>query len=397
MKSIFAVLLVGACAALVFGLNASGKEPSHKDKGAGAASPSAKQADPKSPDLATLRASATAFREAFNRADAKAVAALWTKDGQYVDELGQRYEGRAAIEKEYADFFAAHPGTKIQIAITSLRLLSADAAMEEGRTSIEPAPEGSPAASEYTAVHIKTDGKWLMSSVHDRRAEIASHFSKLEDLDWLVGSWSAEEHGAKMEAVCQWVANKSFMQRTYSVKQNNELVSSGIQIIGWNPQTECVQSWTFTSDGGHALGIWSPHETGWTVETRHVGRRNSDQRREYVEPSRGRRLLVAVYAALGRWPVVARSGRDRAETHIGALMTTGRCEFDDPINSSKAYSMIQRYLLLTAAVLALLIAPAQQASARLRRFSWGRRLWRWWIPCQQLQRRWVPLRRLWRV
>ena len=36
---------------------------------------------------------------AFNKGDAKAVAALWTEDAQYTDETGLSYVGRDAIER----------------------------------------------------------------------------------------------------------------------------------------------------------------------------------------------------------------------------------------------------------------------------------------------------------
>src|SRR5262245_29055735 len=60
-------------------------------------------------DLEAIREGSQAFVEAFNRADAQAVAALWAPDGEYIDEAGRKFEGRAAIEKEYAAFFSAHP------------------------------------------------------------------------------------------------------------------------------------------------------------------------------------------------------------------------------------------------------------------------------------------------
>lgn len=77
-------------------------------------------------DLAAIRAGSEAFVAAFNKRDAKAVAAMWTEDGEYVDDTGRTFAGRAAIEKGYAELFAGSPPTKIQIAMDSLRLLSAD-------------------------------------------------------------------------------------------------------------------------------------------------------------------------------------------------------------------------------------------------------------------------------
>ena len=122
-------------------------------------------ADKPMDDLAAIRATSEAFMAAFNGRKAKAVAALWTEDGDYTDDSGRTLSGRAAIEKGYAAFFAENPGAKMRIIIDSLRLLSDDAAIEDGRTMVEPPPAGTPAIGKYTVVHVKVGDKWLMSTV----------------------------------------------------------------------------------------------------------------------------------------------------------------------------------------------------------------------------------------
>jgi len=223
-----------------------------------------------SDELAALRQSSREFVAAFNQANPKAVAALWTEDGDLVDETGRRLTGRADIQKEYATFFAKHPGTKIEVVVDSLRLLSADAAIEDGRAFLEPVPAGPPGLSKYTAVHIKTSGKWLMSTVRETREETASGYAKVADLEWLIGTWNAEERGAKTVSVCRWVANKSFVERTYTVTNPDQTKSSGVQLIGFNSDGGVMQSWNFSADGGHAIGIWTPQEKGWSAEIRGV-------------------------------------------------------------------------------------------------------------------------------
>ncbi len=81
---------------------------------------------------------------AFNKGDAKAIAALWTEDGEYIDDTGRSFVGRDAIEKGYAEFFAANPNAKIQISIDSLRLLSSDTAIEDGRAVADSPPGALP-------------------------------------------------------------------------------------------------------------------------------------------------------------------------------------------------------------------------------------------------------------
>jgi uncharacterized protein (TIGR02246 family) len=221
-------------------------------------------------ELAAIRAGSQAFVAAFNKGDAKSAASLWTEDGEYIDDAGRSFAGREAIEKEYADFFAANSGTKIRIMIDSLRLLSDNAAVEEGRAIVEPAPEGAPGISKYTVFHVKEDGKWLMASVRDTWVETPSAYRNVADLEWLIGAWSAEEHGAKHESVCRWVANKSFVQRTYKVTYPDQTTASGVQLIGFNPQGGHIQSWNFSSDGGHAVGVWTPRDNGWQADVEGV-------------------------------------------------------------------------------------------------------------------------------
>jgi uncharacterized protein (TIGR02246 family) len=220
--------------------------------------------------LAAIRAESTAFVAAFNARDAKAVAALWTDDAEYIDDSGNRFAGRDAIEKGYAAFFAEKPQAEIRIMIDSLRLLSDQAAIEDGRAVLDPAPAGAPGISKYTAVHVKLDGKWLMASVRDTWLETSSAYQNIAALEWLIGTWVAEEHGTKTESVCRWVGNKSFLERHYTTTHADGTKATGVQLIGWNPEQGHVQSWSFSPDGGHAVGIWSPQQDGWTAEMRGV-------------------------------------------------------------------------------------------------------------------------------
>ena len=217
-----------------------------------------------------IRSASESFVDAFNRGDAKTVAELWAADGDYIDESGRKFQGRAAIENEYADFFKANPGAKIRIAIDALRLMGNNSAIEDGTAVLDPVPAGMPAKSKYLAVHTKVDGKWLMSTVRDTRIERPSGLGNIADLQWLIGSWTAEEHGVTTDSTCRWIANKSFVERSHSTKHADGSESSGVQIIGWNAEQGHVQSWSFSADGGHAVGIWMPGDGGWSAEVRGV-------------------------------------------------------------------------------------------------------------------------------
>ncbi len=79
-----------------------------------------------------FRASAEEFVAAFNKGDAKQIGAFWTPDCEYVDETGRIFKGRDAIEKEYAAFFAANPGLKMENSISSIKVIGGHSAIEDG-------------------------------------------------------------------------------------------------------------------------------------------------------------------------------------------------------------------------------------------------------------------------
>lgn len=222
------------------------------------------QAEP-AEDLAAIREQAAAFVDAFNRGDASAVVALWTKEGEYVENNGERFIGRESIKNSYADYFAENPDARIEIVIDSVRLLSETTAIEDGHAVLEPAPEGGPGLTKYTVVHVKVDGKWHMASVRDTWIATPSTYDKIADLEWLIGTWLAEERGVNIKSVCRWIGNKSFVERRYMVTQPDGMSSSGVQLIGWNAANQQVQSWDFSPEGGHAIGDWTPREGGWSA------------------------------------------------------------------------------------------------------------------------------------
>jgi uncharacterized protein (TIGR02246 family) len=229
---------------------------------------SAAQPDPAAAEISLIRAGSESFVAAFNNHDARALAALWTKQGEYVDDSGRAITGRDAIEKDYAAFFAENPDVKIRITVDSVRVLSDDVAIEDGRGIVDPPPPGAPGVSKYTVVHNKVDGKWLMASVRDAWIEAEVTRQSVADLDWLIGSWVAEEYGLKNESICRWVANDQFVERSYTTTAFDGSKMSGVQLIGWNPLTGRIQSWSFDPDGGHDFGVWMPMHDGWTAEMR---------------------------------------------------------------------------------------------------------------------------------
>lgn len=217
------------------------------------------------PNLEAIRANGVAFAAAFSKRDAKAVAAFWTKDCEYIDESGQVFDGRDAIEALYVELFAS-TDAKMQLVTDSIRSLNDSAIIEDGRAIVESAQAGTSSISSYTAVHVKVDGKWLMASVRELGSDDSNSATDLTDLEWLIGDWTAEENGVRMDSKCRWIVDKKFVERSYTTTELDGAVTTGVQIIGWNAQGNHMQSWNFTADGGHAIGIWTATDGGWLAK-----------------------------------------------------------------------------------------------------------------------------------
>src|SRR5262249_16846835 len=145
------------------------------------------------------------FIAAFNKGDAKALAGFWTPDGDYVDQIGRLYKGRAAIQKLYEKLFAGQKGAKLTVTVTSARMVGNDVAIEDGIPEVTPADGGPGTAARFSAVLVKKDGVWYFESVHEAVAHPPSNAEHFEDLEWLLGDWTGEsQKGESATASYAW-------------------------------------------------------------------------------------------------------------------------------------------------------------------------------------------------
>jgi uncharacterized protein (TIGR02246 family) len=119
-------------------------------------------------DEEQLRQLAADFETAWGEADAAAIAALWTEDGDSVNPTGH-HKGRAAVEEAYRQGFAGpYKDTTIDVEMTSVRLLQPDLAIADGTYKISPI-EGAEGADIFAAnglwtdVNVKVGDQWRIA------------------------------------------------------------------------------------------------------------------------------------------------------------------------------------------------------------------------------------------
>jgi uncharacterized protein (TIGR02246 family) len=221
-----------------------------------------------------------AFSKAYNAADAKALASMFTEDIVLTDPEGNETRGRTAVADMYAGAFQENSGLKIEPQVSEVRFITPDVARVEGQSRL--ASRGD--ASEFTrfsSLLVRKDGKWQAAEIREfsAPAEDISPAERLKELDWMVGHWVDDNGVNKVEADVRWADNNSYLIRTYSTQIQGEKPASGTTFIGWDPQSGQIKSWNFDSEGGHGEGFWTrTSETEWVVKATGVlrdGRPNS--------------------------------------------------------------------------------------------------------------------------
>jgi hypothetical protein len=107
-------------------LRVSAADDPPKDKDQPAESRPAARPD----DEKQIRVAIDAFAQAFLKADAKAIAELFTEDGEAVGAEGGTIQGREALEEHYAARFADGSGDKIETTLDSIKFLDSGVARE---------------------------------------------------------------------------------------------------------------------------------------------------------------------------------------------------------------------------------------------------------------------------
>ncbi len=223
------------------------------------------------PQEAAIAKTAKAFIEAFHKGDAKALAAFWTPDGDYIDETGRVFKGRKAIEDNYAEFFANNKGLALRIDVAGLKFPTPDLAIEDGTSAVIPPDGSAPSRARYTNVLVKKDGQWLLSSVREMPDAGPSNYENLRPLEWAIGEWIDETPSAETGHISfAWAPGQNFIVSTRTVDYSNTSHLQGTQWIAWDAATKQIRSWTFQADGGFGESTWKKDGDKWVVKTESV-------------------------------------------------------------------------------------------------------------------------------
>ncbi len=101
-----------------------------------------------------------------------------------------------------------------------------------------PKPEDEPATQEGAAMEEAVE------------EETSEHYEHLKCLEWMLGTWTAEDVEASATTTVRWTKNRSFLARSFKIVTADEHELEGTQVIGWDPIRKEIRSWMFDSEGG---------------------------------------------------------------------------------------------------------------------------------------------------
>lgn len=225
----------------------------------------AQQATP-STDETAIRQSAVDFAAAFNKRDAKALAAMWTEQGESKDTNGVTLVGRAAIERAYEEIFKKPTVGTMEVLVKTVRFPAKDMAVEEGLVRLSNGIKTMPLSTSYIAVHARENGQWKIAL----SSESGEGIDRLEDIEWLLGSWTTKVKEEQITFNFAKDSRKPVITGTFTrVGTGKEAVKGSIR-IAFDPETGRIRSWGFEDDGAHSQSLWTNDGKSWLLEGKGV-------------------------------------------------------------------------------------------------------------------------------
>ncbi len=254
------------CAAMMAGPESSGWLRSAQGQVATAAQGDDKtqrsDSDGQTKDRLAIEATMASFAKAFQAGDAKSLAAHWTAGGEYQNESGIYLQGREALETRFAEFFATAPDPSAETQRKSMRFLSSDLAIIEGSVSVRRGPAEPAKSAKFSVLLARDGGQWRIAQMRESPDDQVT----IEELGWLIGDWkSVSKDGAEIETSYAWDANKKFIHVRFTIKET-AIGLEGTQIIGVDPETGGIRSWTFEASGGVGEANWERDGDHWVLD-----------------------------------------------------------------------------------------------------------------------------------
>jgi len=203
-----------------------------------------------------IRRAAAAYAAAFNKGDFATLADQWTERATLV-EGGVKLSGRTAIVAALRVWREQHPKAMMTIQVSTIELVAEPLARVDGTLEFRPQAGAKPTTSRFTSVRVREGDAWrLVESI-----VIPEHAAALDDLDWLVGTWTAEadraESGSKttVEVVYEKPLGPYCIVGRGRIRPREGQPIESLEVIHADRATGQIRSWVYDSTGAHGEGV----------------------------------------------------------------------------------------------------------------------------------------------
>lgn len=205
---------------------------------------------------AELKAASAAYAAAYNKSDYAALADQWTERATLV-EGRLELEGREAIVNSLRAWRERHPEATLEITVRDVDLLAEPLARVAGTLTFRSKPGAKPVTSRFTSLRVREGAAWRLAE----SIVVSEHAAALDDLDWLVGTWTAQAGGAEasgktsIEAVYEkQLGGYCLVGRTRIQSAAGPAVEA-LEIIHADRASGEYRSWVFDSTGAQGEGV----------------------------------------------------------------------------------------------------------------------------------------------
>jgi hypothetical protein len=131
----------------------------------------------------------------------------------------------------------------------------------------------------YEALLVRDDAQWRLAMLRETASDEGP---SIDELAWLIGQWkSTGDQGAEILTTYAWDEQKKFIHVHFKITEKDRKPLSGKQVLGVDPATGGIRSWTFEAHGGvgeadwHADGDhWELRAEGTLADGRHLSETN---------------------------------------------------------------------------------------------------------------------------
>ena len=236
--------------------------------------PAARAADTdrRAGDEEAIRATAKAYRDALAKGDAAAVAEMWTADADIVDGLGAVVA--ASAPAAFGGGPAAGPRPQVTLGPTTLRFVTPDVAIEDGRVDVTPPGAVHPVEGQFSAIWVRQGAAWKLAGLREAERPVVDGPQSIDDLGWMVGDWEliaagdADPGAPAVRMSVAWDAGRAFLLRDLRLPTMVDDVPAEVlvhQRVGWDPVLKRIRSWTFSTDGAIGEATWTRDGGSWVA------------------------------------------------------------------------------------------------------------------------------------